>query len=224
MANIDMIPRSYREARRARRLLRGYGFALAGMLLAGGAASAFLHWRLSVELPRVEALRGSSARIEAARTQLAASQARKNALSEDLAALGALRGVGALGRLADALDATLNERVWLERVVFTRTLERIEGDPAAAAADASAPLTSVVLRARAAPSAPDSAAWRLVDKVEMGGGALDHAALSAFLNRAEASAPLHALRFLQSSVATGEEGQSVAFSIAGPLGPAGGRP
>ncbi len=223
MANIDMIPRSYREARRVRRLLRGYGIALAGVLLAGGAASAFLHWRLSVELPRVEALRGSSARIEAARTQLAASQARKNALGEDLAALGALRGVGALGRLADALDATLNERVWIERMVFTRTLERIEGDPAAAA-DASAPPTSVVLRARAAPSAPDSAAWRLVDKVEMGGGALDHAALSAFLNRAEASAPLHALRFLQSSVATGEEGQSVAFSIAGPLGPAGGRP
>ncbi|MCD2519146.1 hypothetical protein LQ564_22855 [Massilia sp. G4R7] len=219
MANIDMIPRSYREARRARRLLRGYGMALAGVLLAGAAASAFLHWRLSVELPRLEALRGSTARLEAARTHLAVTQLRKNALSEDVAALGALRGVGALGRLADALDATLNERVWLERMVFTRTLERIEGAPAL---DASAP--GLVLRARPAPSAAEGVAWRLVDKVEMGGGALDHAALSAFLNRTEANGPLHALRFLQSSVATGEEGQSVAFSIAGPLGPAGGQP
>lgn len=218
MANVDMIPRSYREARRARRLLARYGIALAGLLLAGAAASAFLQWRLAVELPRLEALRGSTARVEAARTQLASVQVRKNALSEDVAALAALRGVGALARFAGALDATLNERVWLERVVFTRTIEKVEGDLAAA------PPGGLVLRARAAPAATDSASWRLVDKVEMGGGALDHPALTAFLGRLDASGPLHGLRFLQSSVATGEEGQSVAFSIAGPLGPDGGQP
>jgi len=217
VANIDMIPRSYREARRARRLLRGYGIALGGLLLAGAATSAFLHWRLSVELPRLEALRGSTARVEAARTQLATTQLRKNALSEDVAALAALRGVGTLERLADALDGTLNERVWLDRMVLTRSLERIEGE-----AGGSSP--GLILRARAAPSDSDSVAWRLVDKVEMGGAALDHTALTAFLSRAEANGPLHGLRFLQSSVATGEEGQSVAFSIAGPLGPDGGQP
>jgi len=218
MANVDMIPRSYREARRARQLLTRYGIALGGLLLAGAAASAILHWRLSVELPRLEALRGSTARVEAARTQLTGTQLRKNALSEDVAALNALRGVGALARLADALDGTLNERVWLERMVLTRTIEKIEGDPAAAVPG------GLVLRARTSPTAQDSVAWRLVEKVEMGGGALDHPALTAFLARLETSGTLHGLRFLQSSVATGEEGQSVAFSIAGPLGPDGGQP
>ena len=217
MANVDMIPRSYRESRRTRRLLARYGAALALLVLVGLCGSGLLRWRLSVALPNVEILRGSSARVEAARTLVVAAQARKTALEEDLAALAALRGVGAIAAMTDALDASLNDKVWLDKLVFSRTQEKLsEPTPA--------PLPGTVVRARALPPSTDSQAWRLVDNVEMRGSALDHAGLNAFLNQASLQPAMRKVRFLESSVATVDEGQLVEFSSAGPLGPAGGQP
>ena len=57
MADIDMIPRSYREGLRVRRTLLAYGAALGLLLVAGGGASAVLRWRLAVETPQLEAAR-----------------------------------------------------------------------------------------------------------------------------------------------------------------------
>ena len=217
MANVDMIPRSYREARRARRMLARYGAALVGIVLVGAGTSGVLHWRLSAELPKLDQLRDSTARVEAARTKLVSAQARKTVLEDDAAAMAALRGVGTIAAMADALDASLNAKVWLDKLVFSRTQEKL-------AEPVPAPLPGTVVRARTAPDTAESQAWRLVDHVEMRGNALDHAALTAFLTQASLQPAMNKVRFLESSVATGDDGQLVAFSSAGPLSSAGGQP
>ncbi len=101
MADIDMIPRSYREGLRVRRTLTIYGAALAVLLVAGAGASAFLRWRLGVETPRLDASRSASSQAGAMRIQLTAALARKELLAENVAALATLRGAGEVAALAE---------------------------------------------------------------------------------------------------------------------------
>ena len=81
MADIDMIPRSYRDAQRVRRTLAAYGAALAVLVVAGGGASMLLRWRVAVETPQLERMRSDSALAGALRTQLIGAQQRKDALA-----------------------------------------------------------------------------------------------------------------------------------------------
>ena len=212
MADIDMIPRSYREAQRARRILARYGIALALLLVIGTGVSALLRWRVALETPRLALLRGSSAQADAARSRVAAAQLQKNELDQHVAALAALRGAGTIGALAGALDGALNDAVWFGQLTFSRTQEQLR-DPLPA------PLPASVLQIHASTVGAAPVTWRLANHVEISGQALDHQALTRFLNATSSSPALGDLRFLKSSVATTDGSQLVAFSIAGPLRP-----
>jgi len=203
MADIDMIPRSYREALRARRTLAAYGTALALLAVAGGAAAALLRWRLAVETPRLELARAGATQADAVRTRLAEAQQRRDALAADVGALAALRGTGEVAVLAQVLDGALDDRVWFEQLRFSRTRELLKETPALLSPD-------TVLAPAAAPGAPQ--AWRLASHLEIGGRALDHAAMSAFLGRIAADPALANVRFLNSSAA--DEGGVVSFGVA----------
>lgn len=207
MADIDMIPRSYRDGVRVQRALRGYGLALGALLLAGVATAGLLHWRLAVAAPQLEALRARTAEAESLRTRLATSAAHKSALDQDAEALAALRGVGSIARLADTLDTTLNDKVWFDALRFARTEELLR-----------APLPSGMLTTRAStrPGAlPGPQTWRVARHIEVEGQALDHAALTAFLGALSANPALADVRFVKSTAAPGEGPELVAFSVTG---------
>ena len=208
MADIDMIPRSYREGLRVRRTVAVYGTALATLLVLGGGAGAFLHWRLAVEMPRLEQTRAASAQAAAMRTQLANAQARKDALAGDLDALAGLRGSGEVTALARVLDHALNERVWLASLRLARTQEALQAPPS--------PLPPGTVQARAA-QAGAMQAMRLGTQVELTGGALDDAAMTAFLAALAADPALSDVRFLNSSTAAEEDGGTVGFSASASL-------
>ena len=208
MADIDMIPRSYREGLRVRRTVAVYGTALAALLVLGGGAGAFLHWRLAVEMPRLEQTRAASAQAAAMRTQLANAQARKDALAGDLDALAGLRGSGEVTALARVLDHALNERVWLASLRLARTQEALQATPS--------PLPPGTVQARAA-QAGAMQAMRLGTQVELTGGALDDAAMTAFLAALAADPALSDVRFLNSSTAAEEDGGTVGFSASASL-------
>jgi len=208
VADIDMIPRSYREGLRVRRTVAVYGTALAALLVLGGGAGAFLHWRLAVEMPRLEQTRAASAQAAAMRTQLANAQARKDALAGDLDALAGLRGSGEVTALARVLDHALNERVWLASLRLARTQEALQATPS--------PLPPGTVQARAA-QAGAMQAMRLGTQVELTGGALDDAAMTAFLAALAADPALSDVRFLNSSTAAEEDGGTVGFSASASL-------
>ena len=211
MADIDMIPRSYRDGMRVQRALRGYGLALAAMLVTGALAAGLLHWRLAVATPQLEQLRARTAQAETLRTRLAASAARQAALEQDALALAALRGAGAVQRMAQALDVALNDKVWFDTLRFTRTEELLR-----APLPAPLPAGTLVTRASTLPNAaPGPQTWRVARRVEIEGQALDHAALTGFLAALSANPALGDVRFLKSGAAAADGAELVAFSATG---------
>ena len=208
MADIDMIPRSYREGLRVRRTLTVYGAALALVVVVGGGASAFLHWRLALETPLLEGSRAASAQASALRTELVNAQARKDLLTENVAALSALRGAGEVAALAKSVNGTINDKVWFGQLRFSRTQELLQAAPS--------PLPAGTVQARAAQTGAMQA-WRLGSHVEIAGQAQDNAAMTAFLSALAAEPSLTDVRFLNSSTAPAEDGGAVAFNAAATL-------
>ncbi|UVW28734.1 hypothetical protein [Massilia sp. H6] len=213
MADIDMIPRSYRESVRVRRTLTAYGAALALLVLAGGGTAAVLRWRLAVETPRLEQARASSAQLAALRAQLDLAQQRKDALLADVGVLAAMRGTKEIATLARVLEEARDDDVWFGRMRFSRTREQLPALPGAPAPDI------VLARSPAQAGVPDTQqAWRLGSHIEIDGEALDHPAMTAFLARVTAKPALQNVRFLSSSsAATDTESKVVAFGIAASL-------
>lgn len=216
MADIDMIPRSYREGLRVRRTLTAYGAALAVLLVAGAGASAALRWRLGVETPHLEASRSASTQAGVMRTELTTALARKERLAENVAALASLRGAGEVAALANTLNGALNEQVWFTELRFARTQELLQAAPPM-------PLPAGVVRTRAA-QAGALQAWRLGSQIRIAGQARDNAAMTAFLAKLAADPGLANVRFLNSSTAAADEGGAVNFNVAAALVKQGERP
>lgn len=208
MAEIDMIPRSYREALRVRRTLGAYGIALALLVLVGGGGSALLRWRVAVETPRLTQLRADAVQAGAIHTQLIGAQQRKDALAGDADALAALRGAGAAAQLAQVFDATLDDKVWIDHLRFLRTRERLNP-----------PLPSPL--PAGAVQVAGNQAWQLGSHVEIAAQALDPAAMTRFLSALAAQPALTRVRLLSSSATPAEQGGTVAFGAAWSFAPAG---
>jgi Tfp pilus assembly protein PilN len=205
MADIDMIPRSYREASRVRRTLSAYGIALALVVLAGAGASALLRWRVTVETPRLMQLRADAVQAGAMRAQLTGAQQRRDALAGDAEALAALRGAGAATQLAQVLDATLDDKVWIEHLRFTRTRERLN-------APLPSPLPPGTVQVNGAQ------AWQLGSHVELAGQALDPAAMTRFLSALAAQPALAQVRLLNSGAGSASSGSSSSSNAAAEQG------
>lgn len=218
MADMDMIPRSYREALRVRRTLFAYGAALAVVLAGGAAAAGWLHWRLAAEGSRLDALRAASASAESIRGRISAARQHRQALVQASEALAALRASGTVARLSDSLDGALNERVWFTQLRFSRSHELLPAAPPG-------PLAHGTLLTRGAGAANGAVEyWRLGSNVEIAGQASDHAALAQFLGALGADPALAGVRFLNSTAGSGEDGAALSFSVAGPLPAGGGQP
>jgi len=208
MADIDMIPRSYREAARTRRTLSAYGAALALLVAAGCGASLLLRWRVAVETPRLERMRAESTLAGTLRSRLAVAQQSKDALAGDVETLALLHGAGEAALLAQVLDATLNDKVWIEQLRFSHTRELLR-DPLPS------PLPPGTVQAH--PAQGPAQAWQLGSHVELSGRALDQRAMTDFLAALAAHPALSGVRFLNSSEAPAEEGGAVAFGAAASL-------
>lgn len=208
MADIDMIPRSYREGLRVRRTLTAYGAALALLLVAGGGATALLHARLAAETPLLEQARAGSERTVALLAQLTVAQTQRDTLADGVDALGALRGAGEVDGLAGVLQGALNDKVWFDKLRFARTRELLQSVPS--------PLPPGTVQLRT-PGSNAVQAWRLGSHVEIDGRALDNAAMTAFLAALAADPALSNVRFLNSSTQAADEGGAVAFNAAAAL-------
>jgi Tfp pilus assembly protein PilN len=207
MADMDMIPRSYRDALRVRRTLLAYGGALALALGAGLAGTAWLHWRLSIEERTLDQLRAANTNADAVRTQVDSAQQRKTALVQASEALAALRGAGTVARLSGALDTALNDHTTFSQLQFLRTQELLK-------APLPDPLPEGTVQAQGAAGVEY---WHIANRIEINGLAADNAALTQFLGALGKDPTLSGVRFLNSAAASGEGKAGLAFSVAGLL-------
>lgn len=120
MAEIDLIPASWRAARRAHRRLRLSGLAIAG-ILAGLVAG-----RIGLELSTRNA-QATVQQMQAARRDTEREDARITALESRLAELQrqqalvtTLRGEGVVGRALLPLDRALDADIWFDELGYAR--------------------------------------------------------------------------------------------------------
>lgn len=120
MAEIDLIPASWRAARRARRHLRLSGLAIAGIL------AGLIAGRIGLELSTRNAL-ASVQQLQAARRDTERENARITTLESRLAErqrqqalVTTLRGEGMVGRALLPLDRALDADIWFDELSYAR--------------------------------------------------------------------------------------------------------
>jgi Tfp pilus assembly protein PilN len=120
MAEMDMIPLDYRQARVLRRLrqhAQWAGLVVLVCLVAARLVLAALTWQEKVQLGRLEPQQQSATR-EQARTDTLRQQ--KQVTEQQLAVLDELRGHDHVTQFLRALDASFVAGIWLDRVHFMR--------------------------------------------------------------------------------------------------------
>ena len=228
MAEVDMIPKSYRDVVQLQRTLRQFGMALLVLLTAGLLALAGLRWRIAVDTPRLALLRTATDEAETARKQLDALRARKASLNQSLGVLIALRGGGEVGRAAAAIEQAMGAGVWFNDLHFLHEEQAVAavgaaaaGAPSAAASTASG--FTVVLPAEIGgkPSTTELQTWRLSKAISVSGNAVDHAALTEFLRKLAEQPAIADVRFLNSKLRAAEGRPTIEFNLLATLRPAG---
>lgn len=198
MADIDMIPRSYREGRRVARVLRRFGVALLALVLVAALGAAVLQWRLAHGAPRLLQLRQAVQLAGADSGRLAALQARHDTLARSVMALARLRGAGQVEQLALALERALGSDVWLTAVRYGRSELLL---PAPAAPAASALVGDIVVQA-----GTQEQHWRVQRRIDIAGAADGYPALTAFMRAFAAQRGISEVHLVDSSSAPDSAG------------------
>lgn len=217
-----MIPRSYVEAVRVQRAVRRFGI-LAGLLLSVGCiVFAGLKWKIALEMPRLAALRAATEKAEAARKHQDVLREQMAVLDQRADILAALRGAGDVERAADAIDAALGAGVWFQGLRFARE-ERVltagaavipaSPQPGGSNSLGSIRVLTVALDGSGKPSTTEKTVWALSRTVDITGKVVDHAALTAFLLNMGRQPALTDVRFLKSSVHSGEGANNIDFKV-----------
>jgi len=217
MADIDMIPRAYRDGVRVRRTLRLTGIALALVIAAGALGGIGLRLRTAALERSAAALQSAATRAQADSTRDAAQQAERGRRAQEHAVLRALRRQGELAALAHGLDAALGDDVWLTELRVERDIQAL---PAAgpAAPDASAEDFGAAVDTAAVDTAAAGAGaqtWRLRSTLALSGQAVSYEAVTAFLSALGRQPGIAAVRLLGSSAAA--DGRTIDFRATGAL-------
>jgi hypothetical protein len=211
MADIDMIPRSYREAVRVRRTVRQAGLALACVTVLGVATVGGLRWRGAALASQAAALESTASQAQAERTRDAALQAASMRLLRADATLHALRREGELDALTRALDVALTDQVWLTGLSLQRNAQGAGAGAGAGAKDAAPdPAVEQVAALDAADGSPN---WRLASTIQITGEAADYGAVTTFLAALGRQPGVEGLRLVGSNA--GAASHAVEFEATG---------
>lgn len=193
MADIDMIPRSYRDGVRVRRTLRRAGVALAAIVLAAAAGSGTLRWQSAALERRTATLQQAASAAQTSQAQAATAQAARERLLAQQGLLRALRREGELAALAAAIDSALPANVWLTAINLQRDLQLAAPDTSASAPAPDARAT------RFATGNADGGMLVMVTSVELAGQATDYTGITDFLSNLGRMPGMHGVELLSSS-------------------------
>ena len=122
MADIELIPDDYTQARALRRRLIRAGLVIVLLALAAAAARGWLAWRMSAERPLVQRLAAREATVQQQGQRLVALRAEKTVAVARLAALRTLQDGAAWLTLVAAVDRSWTPKVWLAGMTQQREL------------------------------------------------------------------------------------------------------
>jgi cell division protein FtsB len=216
MNDIDLIPRSYRDAVRVRRVLGRAAIAMAALLVTGLVMYAYVFWQLRSEKFQLTNFRSEAKRIDGLRKQVDILNARKTSLEHMALTLSALRGAGEIYRTAEAVNSALNAGVWLTSLRFSREQQVLDAaQPTAKPANG----YTVIRTASGAGAGQKEDAWRLSNSIQIKGAAIDHTFLAEFMKKLSGQPGIVEVRFLNSNAESDEVAQNIQFSAAAILQP-----
>lgn len=210
MNDIDLIPRSYRDAVRIRHLVERGALGLIAMLAIGLAAFSITIWQVRVQTAQLVPLRNEANRVAALRQQMEKLAAEKSKIEGSSTALTALRGTGEPYQLAEAIDAALSANVWLSSIRFSREQQALDATQAAAAQSNG----GVVITAPNGAPGQDGRPLRLTNTVEIKGTAIDHTALAEFIKALSSQPGLADVRLLNSTITIENSIRTIEFAVA----------
>ena len=197
MADIDMIPRSYRDRVRVRHTLRRVGGALALVLVCAGAGHAALRWQGAALEQQAARLRAAASAAQSDQARAAGERATALRAEQRAAVLGAVRREGELAALALAIDGALPADTWLTALALRRN--------ARVAAPGAAPAAAATTQQAFATGSAAGDLLLLESQVELRGQAASYQGVTDFLARLGRVPGLSAVQ-LQSSGANAADG------------------
>ena len=197
MADIDMIPRSYRDRVRVRHTLRRVGGALALVLVGAAAGHAALRWQGAALEQQAARLRAAASAAQSDQARAAGERATALRAEQRAAVLGAVRREGELAALALAIDGALPADTWLTALALRRN--------ARVAAPGAAPAAAATTQQAFATGSAAGDLLLLESQVELRGQAASYQGVTDFLARLGRVPGLSAVQ-LQSSGANAADG------------------
>ena len=191
MADIDMIPRSYRDGVRVRRTLRRAGLALGLIVLGAASGSAALRWSSAAIERKTTALQGAATAAQASIARAATEHQAAERLLQQQGLLRALRRQGELTGFAHAIDSALPASTWLTAINLQRELQL---------ATANAPLPEPDGTATTfATGGADGGTLVMVSGVELTGQATNYEGITSFLSNLGRMPGLRGVQLISSS-------------------------
>lgn len=173
MREVDLIPASYREARRRNLWVKGFAAVTLVLVVSSAAARVFLDAAVEAVETEVERLQIQQTVTSAERDRLAAMTADKQSYEEQLYLLKGLRSGAAATDLFEIIDGALvGGEVWFRDWGFRR----------AGVTDAGGQAIESGYFVMASDNGSEDA-WRVETHMTIVGQALDHAMLSQFAQR-----------------------------------------
>ena len=207
---MDLIPEEFRQARKAKLMLRAFGLAVSVVVLACFAAWFLLTHLISSKEKEILKLREQDGTSQRQQGVIGEMRQRKAKLEEQLATLGRLRGSEKATILLRSMDASRMEGVWLE-TMHLQNPGRFEE---------ALTLKAVVAVVTKEPIKDRPASF----DVELTGQALDHTRLAAFMRSLGGQPGIQRVDLVETKEQKRGESSSVGFTLMLYLEPSGNRP
>ena len=176
MADIDLIPESYRRERRTKRWLKQFGVMYGVLLICIVSAKVFLHLGIKEQRLEIERLRTDKQSVLEQKARLEELHGERSRLEKRLAVLERLRGGPASKQVFLGIDGALNGKVWFVDWSFKRAGEFVE--PKASTVN-----TGYFIIVPEGQNDTSARAWQMRTHMEIKAQALDHSALADFVER-----------------------------------------
>lgn len=212
MLEFDLVPPDYRAAARAQRWLKAAGAAAGAIVVATAICWGTLSWATT----RVKAdIAATEQRIQEdvnARKVLDQLRAQIKNIKTEQTFTGTLASGPDIERVIAALDASINDEVWLNKLEVIRSRDKASGPSALA--------PGLVLA-----SLPHKKSyWRLGATVKFSGNSYSHSALSNFVGALEQNDALRQVELNKSRVRTEDKRDIIDFELSAQIDMTGAAP
>lgn len=213
MANIDLVPDEYRYwIWQLRCLKQGGAVALALVLIAGGSWY-YLHMDTINADQKLRALQAQKQVSQNQQQRLEYLSGQQKSLERQWQLLLGLRGGATVENLFVAIDrALLGDQVWFDRWQFRRAGQEVTEQQIAPERDRGAYIIILPEPEQTSASAPS--AWSIETHLSIRGGADDHSALSAFVERLLRQPRVSDVKVLNTSLySSSSDSSAISFDI-----------